>query len=177
MIRRKNAFLILIITVVLIVSGCKSYDDYVSDNLFNECKRSDEIIAFRVPPGLVKLFVTREYKELKDFLNGVDEIKIMISGDDYSFGEQEGLIKETIKELNKNDFKDLLTVHDGDEHVLMKMHGEAEIIDELFILFTDKDEFFALSLVGKMDVTALNTMMLYEDVLDLKKKDFNGFLK
>ena len=101
----------------------------------------------------------------------------MISGYDYSFGEQEGLIKETIKELNKNDFKDLLTVHDGDEHVLMKMHGEAEIIDELFILFTDKDEFFALSLVGKMDVTALNTMMLYEDVLDLKKKDFNGFLK
>ena len=70
--------------------------------------------------------------------------------------------------MPSNEYSELLTVRDNNEHVRIWTKDSGSIIEELLLLVGKPDEFVMLSFTGKIDLDKISSLA---KVLDVKGAD------
>ena len=144
---------------------------FLPQALLYEWQGGKNFVAFRIPPGIIRLFIEKEKKELKKFLKDIDEIKIIFTNKNYPSAQKKLInVNRTNEGLERDNFKDLLVIKDGDEVVNIKINEEKGLVNEVIILISNTEEFVVLSLVGKMELENINKLAEESKIIEYKRK-------
>lgn len=135
-------------------------------------KSNENVIGFSLPAGLIRVFVDRDEKELRELLKQIDDMQFLIFDDDY-FHEisPKKLFAEMDKELESNQFVDVLIVKEKDELVKFKIQEENSKVKEIIMLVSSQDEVIVMNISGNIDLTKID---LITESFDINKvKDYH----
>ncbi len=163
---------ILFLLLPALLFSCSHGPEPVAEKVFRTYEGQPGVMAFYIPPGMVNLAVSASAdEELKDFLSGMETIRVLLIGDteghkrDYT-----KLYQETGKGLDKLGFEDLVEINNEGNKVLIKVHDEGDKTNEAAILIKGEDGFVALSLLGDIDLKQLAKMAYDFHAGDFEKK-------
>ncbi|MFH1319540.1 MAG: DUF4252 domain-containing protein [Bacteroidota bacterium] len=135
----------------------------------------DGFISINLPPGLIRLFVDKEDKELKQILKDLDDIRILIYSEKINDGRTSAsYLKELDKILSSRDYKDLMVIREGQEVIKFKIRENENKVSELVVVVTDDKEFVALSLSGSIDIEKVKGISKSIDIEGIKQLEELG---
>lgn len=119
-----------------------------------------------MPPGLLRVFVDRDEKELRELIKQIDDMHFLIFSDDY-FTEISSmeLFNQMDKELTANNFHDLLIVKEMGEQVKFKIQEKNNKVTEIIMLVAGHNEVVVMNISGNID---LSNMDLITESINVK---------
>jgi hypothetical protein len=156
---KHNPCLLLFLTILLsLLSSCHDDRGKAAEDVFEQYAGEAGVYIFRIPPGLIGIFVNAEENpELKQSLRKMEMIKVMI----FDQGKAGKLDKQEIlqgfnEKLEENQFSDLLLATEGKQVIRIKYREDEEgIIQEMMIMVTEEESFLGLSMVGVINLDQL----------------------
>ena len=163
----KTQFILLLMALSVTLSACVETREakFNSKKFVRHYKNSEHVVSFSLPPALLRLFVDRDEKELKQLLKQIDDMRFLVFEDEY-FTEisSKELFNKMDKELTANNFKDLLIVKEKDEQVKFKIQETDNMIKELIMLVSGKDELVLINISGNINMDDINLITESFDV-------------
>ena len=162
----------IMIALMLFSTSCASGPEPVADKVLKSYESQPGVLAFRLPPAMVNVAVsTSADEELKDFLKGMETIKVMVMGNEDGKKKDFGKINNRIsKELDGIGFEDLVAINREGSKVLIKVYDQGEKTTDAVILIRGDGGFVALSLTGDIDLKELAKMAYKVHEEDFNKK-------
>jgi len=161
--------LLFILVALLTLNACAETKEvrFNSRKFIKHYKEHGDVISFSLPPALLRVFIDREDKELKELLRQIDDMRFLIF-DDESFNETSprDLFKKMDMELTENNFQDLLIVKEKNEIVKFKILETDAKVKELILLVSGGDELVLMNLSGNID---LNKMDIITESFDVHR--------
>lgn len=108
---------------------------YISPKMFNMVSNI-ELQGDQVDPDIM------------DILKGLKGLRIL----SYEGAEAAGFYKEAREKININEYEELITARDGDEHVHIRVKESGNTVQELLLLVGGKSEFTLMSFTGNIDL-------------------------
>ena len=163
---------ITMMTLMFMTLSCASGPEPVADKVLKSYESQSGVLAFRLPPAMVNVAVsTSTDEELKDFLKGMETIKVMIMGTEDAKKRDFGKINNRIsKELDGIGFEDLVAINHEGNKVLIKVYDQGEKTTDAVILVRGDDGFVALSLTGDIDLKELAKIAYKVHAEDFNRK-------
>ncbi len=159
--KRSIPKIILFVAIIALAGLSCQRNNSTGEELINSYKNMAGVYTFKIPPGLVAVFITGEdNKELRESMRNMESVKIMLV--DMGKAESKDInefSKEFIRKLKEAGFSEMMTLNDSGEKVTLMMLEEGENIKEMMALIISKDEFLGLSLTGEIDPAELAGMM------------------
>lgn len=93
-----------------------------------------------------------DYKEVKKMLSKIKYLNILTKE-----GDGRALYKEALAKINMNEYEPLMVVK-GEDNVQFMTKTTGDIINELFMVVGDKDDFAMISFVGDIDLDAISKL-------------------
>jgi hypothetical protein len=110
-------------------------------------------------------------EELKDFLKGMETIKVMIMGTEDGKKRDFGKINNRISnDLDGIGFEDLVAINKEGSKVLIKVYDQGEKTTDAVVLVRGDDGFVALSLTGDIDLKELAKIAYKVHAEDFNRK-------
>jgi hypothetical protein len=168
-------FILSLIMALSIFCSCTDDRGKAAEDVFEKYEGQEGVYIFRIPPGLIGIFVDGEKNpELKQSLRKMEMIKVMIfDKDERSKTDKNEILREFNEKLRESQFQDLLLMNEGEQTIRIKYReDEEEIIQEMMILITEEDTFLGLSMVGKIDLNQMTKVaksMKIEDFQNVGK--------
>jgi hypothetical protein len=159
---------ILLITFSLIACKNGNVKTKTSSDIFNSYCINHKASLFKVPPGIVSIFLDESQKgntELKDLLADVDELSFLIiskTGDDK--GECRYL-NELNSSLDSINFKDLAQINNGKEIIRVKVDRARKHFEELLVLVSNNDAVYCISFKGRIHPKKVVNLVKPENVI------------
>ncbi len=148
----------LMILLLIFSSSCTDDRGKAAEDVFEQYAGKAGVYIFRIPPGLIGIFVDGEKNpDLKQSLRRMEMIKVMI----FDQSKRDKLDKQEIlqtfnKALEENQFSDLLLATEGEQIIRIKYREDEEgIIQEMMILIVEEEAFLGLSMVGEINLDQL----------------------
>jgi len=162
----------IMIALMLFSTSCASGPEPVADKVLKSYESQPGVLAFRLPPAMVNVAVSASAdEELKDFLKGMETIKVMVMGNEDGKKKDFGKINNRIsKELDGIGFEDLVAINREGSKVLIKVYDQGEKTTDAVILIRGEGGFVALSLTGDIDLKELAKMAYKVHAEDFNKK-------
>ena len=126
------------------------------DNLFNKYQGKEGVTTVQISPELFQMVNAMGIEELDDQdipFDKIASVKILTIEEDEGY-ENVNFYKEIEKELNVDDFTEVLTVNDGGETVRMWMKADKSVVSE-FLLIVGGDDNVLIYITGNFDMNDL----------------------
>ncbi len=164
-----RSLLFILFTTLLL--SCTRGPEPVAEQVFEKYEGQPGVLSFYIPPGMVHLAVSASAdKELKEFLAGMESIKVLLIGDEKTRQRDYAkLYKDTGNSLDELGFEDLVEINNEGNKVLIKVHDEGDKTNEAVVLIRGDDGFVALALRGDIDIKQLAKMAYDFHAGDFKK--------
>lgn len=149
---KKFALILLTMAIPAFLSAQNS----AVDKLFNKYKGKDGVTTVQISPELFQIMKSLDVKELDtdDFpFDKVASVKILTIEDDEGW-ENVNFYDEIKNDLNVNDYKEVMTVDDGDETVRMWMRLNDQVLSE-FLLIVGGDDNVLIHITGNFTMKDL----------------------
>ncbi len=163
---------ITVAALIFLSFSCTSGPAPEADKVLKSYESQSGVLAFRLPPAMVNVAVsTSADEELKDFLKGMETIKVMIMGTVDGKKRDFGKINNRIsKELDGIGFEDLVAINHEGNKVLIKVYDQGEKTTDAVVLVRGDDGFVALSLTGDIDLKELAKIAYKVHAEDFNRK-------
>lgn len=130
------------IAILLLILACQAGYSQNMDKLFNDFARQENVTRVTVGPFLMKL------SSLFTETMGVNSIEVL-AFDECSNNVKENL-RTAIRKLKDPDFETLLTTNEDDNRTKIMVRIDKEMIRELVILTSDKEDDVLIRIKGKI---------------------------
>jgi len=157
---------------VLLISGAfqMNAQDAIS-KFFSEYEDDDRFTQVVITSRMFGLFSDldledEEDKEVAETISNLESLKILTL-DDTNEGKE--LFKKAIKLVPAADYEVLMTVRGQDENLQFFIKEKDKLIEELILIMGGEDEFFIMSLVGKIDLKQVSRMASAMDIDGLEQ--------
>jgi hypothetical protein len=147
--------IILLIIAVALPAFMMAQNSAV-DKLFNKYKGKDGVTTVQISPELFQIVKAMEIEEIDDHdipFDKIASVKILTIEDEDGF-EGVNFYDEIQKELNVDDFAEVLTVDDGGETVRMWMKADKAMVSE-FLLIVGGDDNVLIYITGNFNMNDL----------------------
>ncbi len=164
----------MMLVTLLWTASCTSGPEPLADKAFARYEGQPGVLAFRLPPAMVNVaFSTSADRELKDFLKGMETIKVMIIGPQEEQKRDFDAVDADLRKKLTGDlgFEELVEVKKENNRVLILVHDEEEKTNEAAILVRGDDGYVALSLTGDIDLKELAGLAYRIRAEDFRKGD------
>ncbi|MEN8138641.1 MAG: DUF4252 domain-containing protein [Bacteroidota bacterium] len=131
-----------------------------SVEIFNKYKGKEDITTVSVSKYMFSLFSDVETddpdsQEFLDLVQTLEGMKILTTEDAVM---AQDIIKSVKKHMDKNDFKELMTVEENGKDVVFKIREEGKKVSELIMLVNEGDEVVFMSIVGNIDLKKISKL-------------------
>lgn len=116
------------------------------NKFYKSLKNEEGIVTFKIPPGLLTLFIEKEEKELKDLMKKVDDISLFIADPVSPF-----IFKELEKNLPDKLYHDIMVIRDGPSTINFKARESKSGFNEIIMSVEDKGALVVLCISGTFD--------------------------
>lgn len=143
--------------------GCANEENSAKE-IFERYEGEAGVVSFHLPPGVISLFMDEEIgPEMEAILSEVDKIKV-ITIDEHAFQKKQetAFSGEFEKAMRENKFVDVLIFSQSGETVKFRVNEDEEYVRELVVSVENPATFFAVSLVGTLDMKKI--MLLAQNV-------------
>lgn len=137
---------------------------------FNQYAEDERFTVVYVAPKLFHLAAKIEtddedWNSIREIVKDLGGLRVLAAD---SISDGVALYKSALSKVPTNEYSELLTVRDKDEHVRIWTKDSGNIIEELLLLVGKPDEFVLLSFTGKIDLDKISEL---SKVLDVKGAD------
>ena len=119
-------------------------------DFYNKYKEREDFVSMSIKPGLLRLFVGGDDRDLRQLMKHIKQLKMLI------YDTNPDSVRYFSNELNDNflsgRYDDLLVVKDGGDNVTFKVHMKDKRISELIMLVSDQESLVVLYLQGNIDL-------------------------
>ncbi|MFN0037679.1 MAG: DUF4252 domain-containing protein [Saprospiraceae bacterium] len=134
---------------------------------FNQYSEDERFTVVYVAPKLFHLIAKIEtddedWNNIRDVVKDLGGLRVLAAD---SIVDGIALYKSALAKVPTNEYSELLTVRDKQEHVRIWTKDSGNIIEELLLLVGKPDEFVLLSFTGKIDLDKISAL---SKVLDVK---------
>ena len=142
-----SVLLLLAILCVPLASNAKGggFADF-----YNKYKDHENFEALSMKPGLLRMFMSNDDKEIKELMKHIKQFKMLVCD------TNPDAVKYFSNELNEffisGHYEDLLVVNNGAENVTFKARMEKKKIIELIMLARDPESLTVLYIKGDIDL-------------------------
>jgi hypothetical protein len=126
------------------------------DNLFSKYKGKEGVTTVQISPELFQIVKAMEIEEIDEHdipFDKIASVKILTIEDEEGF-EGVNFYTEIKKDLEVDDFAEVLTVDDGGETVRMWMKAENSVVSE-FLLIVGGDDNVLIYITGNFNMNDL----------------------
>ena len=145
-----NIITTLCLAVCLLISTAAAAHHDHFNAIYNKYKDRDAVFTMTFNPGNYGSMFKSNDKDVKEILKNVNQVKLLVY--DLKPGQGNGFKDELKKCFVAGDFKDMMTINDGGDHIEIKAVKENDKITEMIIVITDKDSIVVLYMDGNMDL-------------------------
>lgn len=155
----------------MVSSSCQNRRGKVAGNVFEKYEGQEGIYIFRLPPGIINLFLERlDDTELMELLTEMEVIKIIICDKSSGSDKRDKILEDFNSRLSEAGFEDLFMVNEADHSVRFKVHEtEKETVDEIMMLIKEEDSFLGLSIVGDLSYDKISMLTEKVEIDDFKQ--------
>ena len=134
---------------------------------FDQYAEDERFTVVYIAPKLFQLAAKIEtddedWNNIRDVVKDLGGLRVLVAD---SIQDGVALYKTALAKVPTNEYSELLTVRDKDEHVRIWTKDSGSIIEELLLLVGKPDEFVLLSFTGKIDLDKISSL---SKVLDVK---------
>ncbi len=165
----KTQFITVLLVVSILIPACVENETskFSSKKFLKSYKNSEYVISFSLPPALLRLFIDRDEKELRELLKQIDDMQFLIFEDDYFTGtSSKELFAEIDKELIAHNFQDLIIIKESNEQVKFKIRENENKVKDLIMLVAGNNEMVIMNISGNIN---LSDIELITDNIDVHK--------
>jgi hypothetical protein len=148
---------------------------------FDQYAEDERFTVVYIAPKLFHLAAKIEtddedWNAIREVVKDLGGLRVLVAD---SIADGVALYKSALSKVPTNEYSELLTVRDKDEHVRIWTKDSGNIIEELLLLVGKPDEFVLLSFTGKIDLDKISELSKVLDVKGaeqlekLKNKDKN----
>lgn len=110
-----------------------------------------EVTRVSFPPSVFSFMLGQDDRELKSFLRKLHHMSIYTCDG----ADVENMKTEITRSLNENEYKDLIIVNDGKDHIVVKMRTEDGEVREVVVFITDATSLVVMQLEGNIDLKSV----------------------
>ncbi len=162
----------LIFSLLLLFAGAFSasaQNDAIT-RFFDQYAEDERFTVVYIAPKLFQLAAKIEtddedWNNIREVVKDLGGLRVLVAD---SISDGVALYKSALSKVPTNEYSELLTVRDKDEHVRIWTKDAGNIIEELLLLVGKPDEFVLLSFTGKIDLDKISSLA---KVLDVKGAD------
>ena len=137
---------------------------------FDQYAEDERFTVVYIAPKLLQLAAKIEtddedWNNIREVVKDLGGLRVLVAD---SISDGVALYKSALSKVPTNEYSELLTVRDKDEHVRIWTKDVGNIIEELLLLVGKPDEFVLLSFTGKIDLDKISSLA---KVLDVKGAD------
>jgi hypothetical protein len=137
---------------------------------FNQYADDERFTVVYIAPKLFHLAAKIEtddedWNNIREVVKDLGGLRVLAAD---SIADGVALYKSALSKVPANEYSELLTVRDKDEHVRIWTKDSGNIIEELLLLVGKPQEFVMLSFTGKIDLDKISAL---SKVLDVKGAD------
>ena len=137
---------------------------------FDQYAEDERFTVVYIAPKLFQLAAKIEtddedWNNIREVVKDLGGLRVLVAD---SIADGVSLYKSALSKVPTNEYSELLTVRDKDEHVRIWTKDSGNIIEELLLLVGKPDEFVLLSFTGKIDLDKISSL---SKVLDVKGAD------
>ncbi|MBP6810952.1 MAG: DUF4252 domain-containing protein [Saprospiraceae bacterium] len=162
----------LIFSLLLLFAGAFSasaQNDAIT-RFFDQYAEDERFTVVYIAPKLFQLAAKIEtddedWNNIREVVKDLGGLRVLVAD---SISDGVALYKSALSKVPTNEYSELLTVRDKDEHVRIWTKDSGNIIEELLLLVGKPDEFVLLSFTGKIDLDKISSLA---KVLDVKGAD------
>lgn len=154
---RKTTIISLVLLLCFVGSGTiqaqKSFD-----NIYKKYKKEENVTGIKVNKlgcMMISLFAGKEDEDAKNFLKKSSSIQILVSENDNS----DRMLKDVNRYINASKLEQLISVVDGDETVDIYILDRKDVIQQLFLVVSEKDEHVILNIEGRYPIKLIQKMI------------------
>jgi hypothetical protein len=166
-------FFMIAAVFLVITSSCQNIRGKAARDIFEKYEGQKGIYIFRIPPGIVNIFLDKSGETgLMELLAEMEMIKVIVCDKSTGSEKRDIILEDFNQKLSEENFEDLFMINNIDHSVRFKIHeNETGNIDEIMMLIKEEDSFLGLSIVG--DLTYDQISMLANKV---KIDDFRNIV-
>lgn len=129
---------------------------------YNKYKNYENATQLKLQGWLIRLAAKHTDEEgAEQLLKKITHLRLLSIEDGNPVSLEES--RDLIKQLKKESYEELLNVRDGTERVDILIREKKDVITEILLLVSDKDEFLLLSLEGRLKFSDLNDLDIEVD--------------
>lgn len=137
---------------------------------FEQYAEDERFTVVYIAPKLFQLAAKIEtddedWNNIREVVKDLGGLRVLAAD---SIADGISLYKAALSKVPSNEYSELLTVRDNNEHVRIWTKDSGSIIEELLLLVGKPDEFVMLSFTGKIDLDKISSLA---KVLDVKGAD------
>jgi len=137
---------------------------------FEQYAEDERFTVVYIAPKLFQLAAKIEtddedWNNIREIVKDLGGLRVLVAD---SITDGVALYKTALSKVPTNEYSELLTVRDKEEHVRIWTKDTGNIIEELLLLVGKPDEFVLLSFTGKIDLDKISSLA---KVLDVKGAD------
>ena len=141
-----KAILYLVLLTVVFPRDSAGQKSIEYNTFYHAFKNEKNIVTFKIPPGLLTLFVEKEEKELKDLMKKVDDISLFIADPVSPF-----ISKELEKNLPAGLYQDIMIINDGPSTIKFKARESKDGFKEIILSVSDPGSLVIICISGTFD--------------------------
>ncbi len=174
---KKGLFSILIAFCCFVST---SFGQSPVDDLFDKYSEKDGFTTVYITKYMFELFrgdqsekdvkAGNEADEFMDVVSKLDEIKILTC-DDAKINKNLNFYKSVMKELPRNEFKDLMVVSEKNNKVRFVIKEKGRVISELLMVVTSPTNNTIISITGEIDLKSISKISKSMKIKGLENLD------
>ncbi len=149
----KLLFILCCVATLAVSVPCQARHNHFH-HLMDKYRHRPEVTSISFPPSIFSYMLDKDDQELKSFLRHLHSMSIYTC--EAENPESRGDMRTAIaRSLNDDDFKDLVIVNDGKDHIEIKMRTEDGVVREAVVVVSDDSSVVVLELEGKIDMKSI----------------------
>ncbi len=167
MLGKTSVVSLILISLSLLSCKREKAKNITSSDIFSSYCTSHKASLFKVPPGMVSLFLDESKKgnkELKDLLSDVSELSFLIINKNIKDKKECITYNEINERLDIINFSDVAQINTGKEIIRVKVDKERRHFSELVVIVSNHDALYCISFKGKIPSKKVINLVKPENV-------------